>query len=93
MENYISNGPGGVAFVGPEAVNLFGAIALKTALVGYAKFKMQPNRHYTPTRMLDAAGRIVGRKYKRGEYMRAADDLAAWIETARASIETRTERA
>jgi hypothetical protein len=29
--------------------------------------------------MLDAAGRITGRKYRRGQYMEAANDLSVFI--------------
>jgi hypothetical protein len=90
MDSYIGTRDGKtVSFNGPDGVAIFEAIALKTALWGYAKFKMQPNRHYTPTRMLRAATRITGRPFKRGQYAEAAQSLAEWIETARAAIETR----
>lgn len=89
MESYIEKSAGGLSFVGPEATTLFAAIALKSALIGYAKFKMQPNRHYTPTYMLKAAASLTGRQYKRGQHMQAAQDVAAWIETARAAILTK----
>lgn len=89
MESYIQKHAGGVSFVGPEATQLSAAVALKSALIGYAKFKMQPNRHYTPTYMLKAAAGLTGRQYKRGQHMQAAQEVAAWIETARASIQTR----
>jgi len=89
MESYIEKSAGGLSFVGPEATTLFAAVALKSALVGYAKFKMQPNRHYSPTYMLKAASGLTGRQYKRGQHAQAAQDVAAWIETARANIQTR----
>jgi len=88
MDSYIGTRNGAaVSFNGPDGVAIFEAIALKTALWGYARFQMQPNRQWSPTRMLQAATRITGRPFKRGQYAEAAQSLAEWIETARAAIE------
>lgn len=87
MENSIETyGNGGISFNGPKAVDLFQAVTLKSALNLYARCKMQPNRHWTPTLMLKAAGVYTGQKYKRGEYERAAGDLTLWIAKTRQEI-------
>lgn len=57
------------------------AIALKHGLRLYAATKMKPNRAWTPTAMLRTASNITGNTYKRGEYLRAADDLDAMLTT------------
>lgn len=59
----------------PYNVRIYQALAVKVALRAYAKHKMQVNRAYTPKNMLLAAGRMTGAMYKRGDYLKAADDL------------------
>lgn len=49
--------------------------AIKVALRTWAKHKLKVNRAYTPKAMLATAARLTGKKYKMGEYLRAADDL------------------
>lgn len=58
-------------------MDVFRARVIATGLRLYAKTKMMPNRHYTPTAMLRAASEMTGEKYKRGEYLKAAADLTA----------------
>ncbi len=48
---------------------------LASGLKLYARTGMKPNRLYTPTNMLRAASSHTGAKYKRGEYLKAAEDL------------------
>ena len=86
QQSYIEHGPGGTAFVGREAVNIYAAIVLKSGIGLYAKCGIRPNRHYTPTRMLAAAGAITGKKYKRGQYAQAVADLQEWIDTNRPKV-------
>ena len=43
---------GVVSYVGPDATNLARAILLKSALTGWAKFRMIPTRNVTITSML-----------------------------------------
>jgi len=69
-------------FSGPAAVNVFGMTVLASGLRMYAKCGMIPNRGYTPTKMLRAAETYTGKKFKRGQYLEAADALT---ELARAS--------
>ena len=60
-------------------ITMFQAMVLRTGLQMYARTKIQPNALYTPANMLDAAGRITGRRYRRGQYMEAANDLSVFI--------------
>lgn len=55
------------------------ALTIRKALQLYAKTGMQVNRAYTPTAMLRVAGEITGKKYKRGQYTQAADDIWEWV--------------
>jgi hypothetical protein len=60
-------------------ITMFQAMVLRTGLKMYARTKTQPNALFTPANMLDAASRITGRKYRRGQYMEAANDLSVFI--------------
>lgn len=77
---------GGATFVGPDAVNLFRAMALKAALNMYARCKMIPTPGVTATMLLEMAGEYSGKTYQRGEHMNAAVDVAIWIDTMKAAI-------
>jgi hypothetical protein len=81
-----SFGNGGTAFVGKDAVRLYQATALASALRLYAKTKMQVNRMYTPSAMLKAATAVTGKAYKRGQHQQAADDLKLWADEMAAAL-------
>jgi hypothetical protein len=81
-----------VSFSGSEAVNVYACRVLASGLRLYAKTGMQPNRRFTPTRMLDAASAQTGKSYKRGQYEQAAADLSALATEATARL-TITETA
>jgi hypothetical protein len=68
-----------ITFTGQRGVQTFRAIALRHGLQLYAKTRIKPNRAWTPTAMLRAAGEITGRTYGRGHYLAAAADLNNWI--------------
>lgn len=85
-ESYIQHGTGGTSFVGGDAVALYQAIALGSALRTYAKTKMLMNRSWTIGNMLDTATRITKKPYKRGDALTAADDLKAWSDAMRAAM-------
>ena len=68
-------------FVGKRGVETFRAISLKAGLRLFSKTGMKPNRAWTPTAMLKAAGTITGKVYKRGQYDLAVTDLDAWIDS------------
>ena len=74
------------SFVGRDAVSLFAAAALQSALGLYAKTGMMVNRAYTPSAMLAAASRTTGKTYKRGQYQQAADDLKVWCDAMKAAL-------
>jgi hypothetical protein len=75
-----------VAWVGPDATKLFAATALATALDLYAKHRMQVNRAYTPSKMLEAAGRLCGKTYRRGQHAEACKDVRLWVATMKAAL-------
>lgn len=86
MTSTITHSAGGSMFAGTAAVNVFALITLKGALKLYDATGMKPNRAYTPTNMLAAAGKATGKTYKRGQFKQAIADLEAVIATARAAI-------
>lgn len=79
-------GPGGTSFVGPDAVNLFRAVALKAALNAYARHKIVMSRGVSPTGMLTLATTYTDKPYKRGEHAKAAEDVRVWVETMKAAM-------
>jgi hypothetical protein len=85
-DSKIISSPGGTTFAGPDGVALYRATALASGLRLYAKTKMKPNRAWSPSAMLAAATGITGKKYKRGEYAKAADDLKIWADTMAAAL-------
>lgn len=76
---------GGFTLTG-DAIPMFQVVTLKGALKMYAKCGMIPTRGMTITKMLKSAAAITGKAYKRGEAMKAHDDLVIWIEAAKASM-------
>jgi len=86
-ESYLGVRDGKVtSYCGPDAVQAFQAIAIAHALRFYAKTGMKVNRMYTPTAMLKVATSITGKKYARGAYVEAADDLQAWADLMKSSL-------
>ena len=83
---------GAMTFAGPDAVALYRATALWAGLRMYAQSRMQPNRAWTPTAMLKAAGSITGKTYKRGQYETAAADLKIWMEAMKAAMPVTDQR-
>jgi hypothetical protein len=82
---------GGITFSGKEAVTVYQAVVLKTAISMYAKTGMRVNRAYTPKAMLATASSITGNKYKRGEYSKAVSDLEKSIEKMKENIPVERE--
>jgi hypothetical protein len=85
-DSYIHTGPGGMAFIGRDAVALHQAVALSVALRSYARSKMMMNRNLTPSRMLALATHYTHKPYRRGEYLRAAEDVKLWADTMSAAL-------
>lgn len=69
-----------VIFEGKTGVATYQAIALKHALVFYAKTGMQVNRAYTPSKMMKLATHITSQKFKARDYMGAARSLQVWLD-------------
>jgi hypothetical protein len=69
-----------IVFEGKAGVDTYRAIALKHGLKLYLNTGMKPNRAWTPTNMLKAAGAITGHTYRRSQYAQAIADLEAWIQ-------------
>ena len=76
---------GGTVFDGPDAVELYRAAVLKSAL-GLLKAGITPTRGLTKTKALAMCERYTGQKYKRSEFDRARNDLTVWIETMKSAI-------
>jgi hypothetical protein len=64
-----------------EGITVYRAVALKHGLRLYVKTGIKPNRLWTITNMLKAAGLITGKAYKRGHAAQAIHDLEVWIES------------
>jgi hypothetical protein len=83
---------GGTTIQGKDGISFYRAITCKQALVFYMKTKMLTTRGATPTVLLAIASEYTGKKYKRGQYQAAVDDLHTWIETMRAGLQIEDER-
>ncbi len=57
------------------SVDEYRALAVRHGLKFYASTGMKPNRAWTPKNMMRVASEYTGNKYKRGEYLKAADDI------------------
>jgi hypothetical protein len=79
ISDYQERTSNGRVFVGSD-VNIFHATSLAGALGLYAKTKMQVDRAYTPTNMLKAASSYTGKKYKRGQFLEAQEDLKRFVQ-------------
>ena len=55
------------------------AIATKHGLIGWYKYGILPSRKVSVSRMLEVAGGITGKQYKRGDSEKAAKDLEVWL--------------
>lgn len=70
-----------------DGVDVFAMLALASGLELYAKAKIIPNRAYTPTAMLKAANNWTGCKFRRGQYMMAAQALRAKAAEVRSTLQ------
>ena len=84
----IIHSKGGTMLAGRDAVSVYAALTLASALKLYANSKMLMTRGATPTVLLAKATEITQKKYKRGEYLKAADDVHAWAIEMRDAIPT-----
>lgn len=73
-----------VVIQGREAVNVFACAAVAAALRTYAHTRIQVNRRYTPTNMLNFAKRHTGRTFPRtpAGYLAASQALTEHARSA-----------
>ena len=76
----------GVAFIGPDAVEVYRVALIATSLRLWAKTGMLPTRGLSGRKMLDMAGRWTGKKYGRRDGLTAASDLDVWVQTMKAAL-------
>ncbi len=58
----------------------FQAVVIRRALIAWRDHKIKVNTAYTPSAMLQTAGHITGKKFKRGQYDAAIASLTEWID-------------
>jgi len=85
-DSYVEHGKHSTTLVGPDAMAMARAFALASALNLYAETGIKPTAAFGPVAMLKAASQYTGKKYKRTEYLKAAEDLNKWGETMRAAL-------
>ena len=66
--------------IGPQAVDLYQAMALVGALKRYVLPVMPPTRGMTVNRMMAIASRFTGKKYRYGQARTAAADIQTWVD-------------
>lgn len=87
MNSYIGTRDGKCnSFVGPDAVNYVRAEVLASSLRLYATAKILPTRGVSATMMLKMATGYTGKSYKRGEYLKAAEDIKVWANEMKAAL-------
>ncbi len=85
-QSHIDVHPGGTSFVGADAVKLFRAISMMSALSFYGKHKMVMTRGLSSTLMLQIAKEFTGKTYRRGQHAQAAEDVRAWVDAMKAAM-------
>lgn len=85
IESVITTGRGGTMFAGPDAVELFRAATLQSA-IKLLKVGIMPTRGMTSAKAFKLVTPYTGQTYKRGEHDRAMADLKVWIETMKSAI-------
>jgi hypothetical protein len=83
---------GGFTLAGADAVNLYRAAVLASSLKLFAKTGMIPTRGVTGSKMLAMATQYTGKKYKRGEHMKASEDITVWVREMRDALPTEDRR-
>lgn len=76
------------SFVGPDAVNYVRAQVLASSLRLYSKTKILPTRGVTISKLLKMAEGYTGKRYKRGAYIQAAEDVRRWANEMKAALPT-----
>lgn len=84
-DSYIKVAPSHTLFAGRDAIQLYRATMLRSA-IKLATKRIQITRGLTMTKALAYASEYTGQKYKRTEAERAITDLTAWIETMKSAL-------
>ena len=84
----------GTTFSGPDAMALYFAISLRSAIRLWANARIRPTRGWTITKALSQVTLLTGQRYRTSpaELQRAYADLTVWIETMRSAIPTTIEQ-
>jgi len=91
-DSYVETiGEGGIAFVGPDATELYRAMMLRHGLRLLAG-GIKLSHGVTLTRALAQVKRYTGQTYKRTEAARAIADLAVWIATMQSAMPIKRAR-
>ena len=92
-DSYIHTFPGGTAFVGNDAVRLYAAITLRSAIKLYLKAGIIMTRGATISSLLRQAGARTGKTYRRGQGEAAVADLTTWITAMQSALPVETDPA
>lgn len=76
---------GAASFTGPDGVDMFRMIALKSAL-GLVKLGITPTRGFTKKFGLAEASKYTGRKYKQSQLDLAIEDMQKAIDARKAVL-------
>lgn len=79
---FVQTESGSIIAEGKDAVNVFACLAVAQGLRFYAKTGMKINSAYSPSTMLKFVERTTGRKFKRGQYVEAAECLKEYADEA-----------
>ena len=90
-DSYIHTFSGGTAFVGHDAVRLYTAITLRSAIKLYLKAGIRMTRGATISTLLRQAGTITGKTYRRGQGEAVMADLTTWIEAMKSALPVETD--
>jgi hypothetical protein len=82
---FSKNGKGATTYAGRDAVGVFAALTLWSA-IGLLQKGIQPTRGYTMKKALAAATAITQKPYKRTESEQARQDVKKWADEMKAAI-------
>jgi hypothetical protein len=85
-ESFIQAGAASTSFVGPDAVALFRAATLRSAIKLHQATGIKINRHVGIRAMLMHATALTGQPYGRRDHAKAIHDLTVWIEAMRSAL-------
>lgn len=89
-DSYIQTDASGTMFAGPDAVQLFKAMQIKSALKMW-KVGLKARRGIRLKDLLGMVSQHTGKAYKRTEIDVAIDDLEQWIEAMKAALPVETK--